>query len=168
MKFITFTLLFVSFTASTYCQDRSARFRFGTSGFAKVKTQFGQPAKSSRGNAPAFLNTNPGVNRTYDDGYVRVDSTGNDNGKTWNWGVDSSAPTLINNSIAFHSSTFSALASHTGEDSDGLGVNLAWLSGRQPFTKKGYVSLLASFDYVNVSGEKDLLGSADQVRVQYV
>lgn len=43
-----------------------------------------------------------GQNHDYDDGYVRVDATGNSGNLTWNWGYDSAAQ-LQGNQLAFHS-----------------------------------------------------------------
>ena len=57
-----------------------------------------------------------GQNHNYDDGYVRLDATGNSGGETWNWGYNS-ASQLVGNRLYFHSTdsyTASGSANVTG------------------------------------------------------
>jgi hypothetical protein len=78
--------------------------------------------------APASIGspTGGGQNRTYDDGYNRVDVTGNNHGPgfdhtTWNWGYNNASqvqPSAANpQTIAFHSASASgAVSQDNGED----------------------------------------------------
>jgi hypothetical protein len=64
----------------------------------------------------AVAGSNPGTpgggqNHEYDDGYVRVDATGNYGGQTWNWGYQNSSQ-LIGDRLYFHSAN-----SYTASDS---------------------------------------------------
>jgi hypothetical protein len=62
----------------------------------------------------------------YDDGYVRVDETGNAQGYTSFWGYNNAAQ-LSGQSLTFHSSkSFGARGSSEGEDSPYLGLDLAY------------------------------------------
>ncbi|MCD6338187.1 MAG: hypothetical protein J7M29_02240 [Verrucomicrobia bacterium] len=74
--------------------------------------RFGFNIKVDFETAPALAPINPGpsagggVDREYDDGYVRVDSTGNQGGRTWNWGYENPAQVdLSNDAISMHAVT---------------------------------------------------------------
>ena len=75
------------------------------------------------GDFPAATKSGPatmgGVNRTYDDGYVRVDRSGNRGGRTWNWGYTHADQVSADGSeIAFHSSTAESLSSEATGNTD--------------------------------------------------
>jgi hypothetical protein len=72
--------------------------------------RFGFNFKAHFSNTPAPFPANPGINpgapiggadHTYDDGYVRVDSSGNAAGSTWNWGYQN-ASQVVGDSMRFH------------------------------------------------------------------
>src|SRR2546425_7401386 len=71
-------------------------------------------AKFSRiGTFPAATDiggTGSALNHFYDDGYVRVDESGNYGGQTWYWGYDR-ASQISGNNLPFHSSRASGGAS---------------------------------------------------------
>jgi hypothetical protein len=56
-----------------------------------------------------------GISHTYDNGYVKVDSSGNAGGETWNWGYDQ-AGQLQGNQLVFHASTPDTLGSDQEEN----------------------------------------------------
>jgi hypothetical protein len=69
------------------------RFTFGPRVGFNVRAGF-----SSALTSPSALPgpaTGGGVDRTYDDGYVRVDSSGNAEGATWNWGYDQASQVVL-------------------------------------------------------------------------
>lgn len=72
--------------------------------------------------APAAPGAGGGIDRNYDDGYVRVDSNGNAGGATWNWGYDNNSqydPSGAG-SILMHSTTSSSSEASKGAKSDGM------------------------------------------------
>ncbi len=110
----------------------------------------------------------PGVNRSYDDGYVNVDISGNAGGTTWNWGynnngqylaADPAAPFLGASSLAFHS--VNSLADGTTRGSrDRMvpGFELAYeeVLGRFHITEKrrANVGVLMTVGYMQL-GQRD-------------
>jgi hypothetical protein len=63
----------------------------------------------------------------YDDGYVRVDETGNAQGYTSFWGYNNACAQLRGQTLTFHSSkSFGASGSAEGNDSPYLGLDLAY------------------------------------------
>ncbi len=65
--------------------------------------------------------------RNYDDGYVRVDSEGNAEGLTWNWGYRDAEQVNTDGTLDFHSG--SALGSSSisrAQDDPQLGFEIAW------------------------------------------
>lgn len=58
----------------------------------------------------------PGTSYEYDDGYVRVDSSGNAGGQTWNWGYENASQYDGGSSIAMSLSSSNSNASAKDED----------------------------------------------------
>ncbi len=75
-----------------------------------------------------------GVDHLYDDGYVRVDQTGNAQGYTSYWGYQSPAQNdAANHALLMHSATaYSASASSTKDDEPYLGLQLGY--GTEPWS----------------------------------
>jgi len=65
-----------------------------------------------------------GLGRSYDDGYVRVDSSGNQGGMTWNWGYQNASQVSGNGTLLMHASSTAVVASQYG--SDGADPNLGF------------------------------------------
>ncbi|HEU0011702.1 MAG TPA: hypothetical protein VFT34_17940 [Verrucomicrobiae bacterium] len=86
-------------------------------------------AKFSRiGTFPAATDiggTGSALDHFYDDGYVRVDESGNYGGQTWYWGYDS-ASQISGNNLLFHSSSASVGASHEVSDDPQYGVEMVY------------------------------------------
>jgi hypothetical protein len=105
-------------------------YRAGFNITAKFKHLGGFASASNPGPAPAEEVGN--ANRIYDDGYNRVDSSGNAGGFTSFWGYDHSSqydPSAFNNtgSITMHSSSASGTAnSKNQEDDPQHGVELTY------------------------------------------
>lgn len=69
--------------------------------------------------------TGSALNHFYDDGYVRVDESGNYGGQTWYWGYVNSSQ-ISGNNILFHSSSASVGASRDVTDDPQYGVELVY------------------------------------------
>ena len=87
-------------------------FRLGYNISAEFKGLGGFPAQTNPG-PPA----GGGVDREYDDGYNRVDVSGNNGGLTWNWGYDNASQVPGNDTVVMHSTSGIGNAS-TGEMHD--------------------------------------------------
>jgi len=69
--------------------------------------------------------TGSALNHFYDDGYVRVDESGNYGGQTWYWGYVSGSQ-ISGNNILFHSSSANVGASRDVTDDPQYGVELVY------------------------------------------
>ena len=111
--------------------------------------------------------TGGGLNRTYDDGFVGVDSSGNAGGKTWNWGYQN-AGQVQGNSLVMHSSS-SAVNGTTDQNGDPqAGFNLAY--GRRLGTVLGgQWGLQAAFDFTSISihDNQSLFGTGTTISDAY-
>ncbi len=110
----------------------------------------------------------PGVNRSYDDGFVFRDVSGNAGGTTWNWGynnnaqylaADPAAPFLGASSLAFHSANSMADGTtRSSRDRMVPGFELAYeeVLGRFHITEKrrANVGVLMSVGYMQL-GQRD-------------
>jgi hypothetical protein len=103
------------FAAPGFDQDWPRHFRVGALVGFNFKADFSMSGPFTvSGRNPGT----PGVggqNHDYDDGYVRLDATGNSGGETWNWGYDS-ASQLVGNRLYYHSAS-----SYTASDSASAG-----------------------------------------------
>ena len=103
------------------------------------------------------------TDRTYDDGYVKVDSTGNDHGfggvfpegknQTWNWGYEnaSQVPLPGNDVIMFHSSSSAANVSSKNVGDDPQNGFEVIYNRRIRQVCKGWWGIEAAFGFVDVS-----------------
>ena len=69
--------------------------------------------------------TGSALDHFYDDGYVRVDTSGNAGGQTWYWGYDN-ASQISGNNILFHSASASVGASREVSDDPQYGVEMVF------------------------------------------
>jgi hypothetical protein len=95
--------------------DRN-RFWGGGRALFNVKAEFGHGAATDPG--PAGQS---GVDRTYDNGYVRVDDSGNAGGVTWNWGfvdLPGQPPSVSGNTLELRSTTSPAQGTSNVEKDD--------------------------------------------------
>ena len=84
-----------------------------------------------------------GIDRTYDDGYVRLDAGGNRDGLTWNWGYMSSSQTPGNDTLLMngYASQGSAFTSHAdGDPQLGLDLSYARVARNSPESAMGFGS----------------------------
>ncbi len=101
-------------------------FRLGALVGLNFKAQF------SMNGTFKFSQNNPGpagsggIDRTYDDGYVRVDASGNYGDQTWNWGYQNTNQ-IVGNSLVFHAADTYTASGRSEEDADAqVGFELAY------------------------------------------
>ena len=127
MRFLAFSLTALSCVAADPEEARLNRFTFGMRLDWNVGVTFsgigGIPPVSSPG-VPGIA----GINRTYDDGFVRVDSEGNAGGLTWNWGYRDASQLSVPGSLRM--SSHEGIPSGSSKPDTGdpqLGFEAAWL-----------------------------------------
>ena len=101
------------------------------------------------GNSAAGPATGGGLNRTYDDGFVRQDSSGNAGGLTWNWGYQN-ASQVSGSTLTLHSES-SATRNFAGQNDDphgGIDFAFGHRFGEAPGGEWGWQG---AFDYTSVS-----------------
>ena len=105
---------------------------------------------------PTGANPGPatgGVNHTYDDGHVDVDSSGNTGGLTWNWSYQS-ASQVVGDTMQFHAQSGSAAGSGSRDITDDpqYGAELTYqrVLGPLPFLPSARWGLEAAFGYTDL------------------
>jgi hypothetical protein len=93
--------------------------------------------------------TGGGVNRAYDDGYVKVDSSGDAGGLTWNWGYQN-AGQFKNGSLVMQSSSAAVNGSVDKDDDLQTGFDMA-CGRRLGALLGGHWGLQAAFDFTAYS-----------------
>ena len=105
--------------------------------------------------APSAINPGPaagGSNHAYDDGYVRLDSSGDSGGLTWNWGYQNSAQ-VVGDSMHFHASDPNpAFAGYNRKVSDDpqYGLELMYQRVIGPVSSAGRWGFEAAFGYTDM------------------
>ncbi|MGZ8939878.1 MAG: hypothetical protein ACXW32_11765 [Limisphaerales bacterium] len=131
--------------------------------------RFGMNIKASFKNdgAVGATGANPGpatggADHNYDDGYVRVDSSGAGSGSTWNWGYENNSQ-VVGDTLQFHAvqgdSASGATESDVTDDPQ-MGVELIYQRVIGWFSSAGSWGLEAGLGYTDL----DLKGSADSGR----
>jgi hypothetical protein len=93
--------------------------------------------------------TGGGVNRTYDDGFVRVDSSGDTHNQTWNWGYQPGAQ-VQGSTLTLHSSSAAVNGTLSQNDDPNPGFDLAF-GRRLGKVLGGQWGLQAAFDFTTIS-----------------
>ena len=91
--------------------------------------------------------TGGGVNRTYGDGYVNVDSSGNAGGQTWNWGYQN-ASQVQGGTLTMHSASVNGTLKQNGDPNPGFDVAFGHHFGTVLGGKWG---LQGAFDYTDLT-----------------
>ncbi len=127
--------------------DHSTWFSFGPQFGLNLNARFnnvGNLNSASAGPAPGG-----GMNRTYVDGYVNVDSSGNAGGQTWNWGYQN-ASQVQGGTLTMHSVTVTGNATSSQNTDPNPGFDLAF--GHHFGTVLGGKwGLQGAFDFTTVS-----------------
>jgi hypothetical protein len=126
--------------------DGANRWSFGPSFNLNIKADFH--------NNGSFLNpANPGpaiggVNHTYNDGYVHVDSSGDAGGLTWNWGYHNSSQ-VVGDTLQFHA-VQAENSSSVNDPQYGLDLVYQRYIGHLPYVKSGSWGFEAGFGYTDL------------------
>ena len=100
-------------------------FRVGGMVALGIKGRFGVNGTLPTSGSPGATNV-AGVDHVFDDGYVKVDQTGNAGGRTADWGYEQSSQ-LTGDTLLFHSTTsLTAAGSHQAEDAPYVGLDVAY------------------------------------------
>lgn len=93
--------------------------------------------------------TGGGMNRTYNDGFVHVDSSGDAGGQTWNWGYQN-ASQVQGSTLTMHSSSAAVNGTLNQNDDPHVGFDLAF-GRRLGAVLGGKWGLQAAFDFTTIS-----------------
>jgi hypothetical protein len=106
--------------------ERLRHFRLGAVVGLNMKAKFSMGGDFSvSGNNPGETGV-PGVDHVYDDGFVKVDASGNNDGLTWNWGYQNSDQHQ-SGSLLFHASDgFTANQSSSVDAGPQPGIEIAY------------------------------------------
>ena len=123
------------------------RFSFGPRFGLNFKADF-------HNSAPYFNAVNPGLaagglNHTYDDGYVRVDSSGNAGGRTWNWGYQNGSQ-VVGDAMQFHAIKPRSSSSATDDPQYGAELIYQRVIGTMPFLPSVRWGLEAGFSFTDL------------------
>src|SRR5687768_12119511 len=100
-----------------------------------------------------------GANHNYDDGYVRLDSSGNAGGLTWNWGYDDTSQ-LVADTVEFHRIESPILPSSISKSSDDAyyGLELVYQRLAGTFMSGGGWGFEAAFSYHDIDIQDERSG----------
>jgi len=91
-----------------------------------------------------------GVNHEYDDGYVRVDSTHNGLGLTWNWGFDSASQVQGDNLLLSSTRTVASGSAREGANDFQHGIEATYARELGTFRKARW-GFEGAFNFMNVN-----------------
>jgi len=108
--------------------DWPRHFRVGALLGINLKAEFSMGGDFTVSGSQPGAPGQPAVDHAYDDGYVRVDDTGNAQGYTSYWGYQNAAQyDPVAQTLTFHSAeSFTASESAEGDDSPYLGLDVAY------------------------------------------
>lgn len=158
MKTTTFAWFLTALTPLTLAAQSNGpsenpnRFSLG----ARIGFNFKADFSRNGGGAASTSNPGPatggGVDRTYDDGYVRVDSSGNDGGLTWNWGYQN-AGQVVGDTMEYHSTQTTSPSAIRGETDDpqmGLELTYQRVLGKLGSSGNARWGIEAGFSYTDI------------------
>src|SRR6185503_3472856 len=121
-------------------------FRIGMELGFNIQADFSAPPVLSVANAQVGAPGVSGVDHVYDDGYVRVDNTGNAQGYTSYWGYNNSSQYDQATTLTFHSGKSISLAesNRRADDPPYIGFEMAY-GGEFAHWKKAWVGWEAGF-----------------------
>ncbi len=136
--------------------------RFGLNISAKFKNLGGFTSPALPGPASG------GAEHFYDDGFVRLDASGNAGGKTWFWGYENAAQVPGNDTIEFHAGDVPANRSVRDEGDPQLGFELSYsrqLGKLDPFRW----GIEAAFGYtdINIRNSQSFVGNVTALTDSY-
>lgn len=162
MKTIVITSLVAAVTPlgvwaqSSGANENPNRFSLGARFGLNFKADFSRSGGAAAGSNPGPA-TGGGIDRTYDDGYVRVDSSGNDGGLTWNWGYQK-AGQVVGDTMQYHSTQTtspSAISGATDDPQMGLELTYQRVLGKLGSSGKARWGIEAAFSYTDIGISAD-------------
>jgi hypothetical protein len=120
--------------------ESANRFSLGARFGMNFKAAFRNPGAANPG--PAI----GGVDHNYNDGYNRVDSSGNAGGVTWNWGYQNAAQ-VVGDTIQFHANQS---ANNKVTDDPQFGAELTYQRVIGPFLSSGRWGLEAALGWTDL------------------
>jgi hypothetical protein len=157
-------------------EDWTKHFRIGMSVGLNIKTDFRVSGSFPvSGSSPGLAI--PGQNHTYDDGYVRVDDTGNavpfdsttGNGVTANWGYNNASQyDAVAETLTFHGSTSYTTSFTSRDDAPQLGFDLAYGGSFRQWERLA-IGWEFGFNWtlIDSKDKRALAGSIDRVEDAY-
>jgi hypothetical protein len=137
-----------------------ADFRLGLN----IKTRFSNIGAAAAQSAPPAIG---GVNHTYSDGFVRVDSSGDQGGQTWNWGYQNASQVPGNGTLLMHSAGAVAGASDRNDDPrPGFEINYGRDLAHFGWGRAG-IKLAFGYTDLNISDTRPLNGNLSLVTDAY-
>jgi hypothetical protein len=111
--------------------------------------------------------TGGGLDRTYDDGFVRRDASGNQGGTTWNWGYQNASQLPGNDTVVLHASTSAAGLSSKADGDPQLGMEVFYKRRLgQPDCNWG-VAFAFGFTDLDIRDSRTLSGNASVITDAY-
>lgn len=148
-------------TVVCQAQDDPNRFGLGLRMGFNLDAKF----KESGGETPRLIGpaVGGGIDRTYDDGFVRRDASGNQGGLTWNWGYQD-ASQVAGTELLLHATGATAVPGFSSDDDAQFGGELVYQRrlGQWSWGKWG---LLAAFSVTDVQIDASHRGSVNAFRV---
>ena len=137
-------------------------YRMGFNISARFKNLGGFPALSNPGPATS------GVDHTYDDGYNRVDSSGNTGGATWFWGYENASQLPGNDTVVMSSSSSAATGKLTRDEDPQHGIEISYARelGRSESCKWG-IETAFNFTDVTMGDNRTIFGSVTKTNDAY-
>jgi hypothetical protein len=130
-----------------------------------AKSTIGGPEALVPGGSPAGPEAGGGIDRNYDDGYVRVDSEGNAGGITWYWGYRNASQVPGDGTLRLNSVSATGGGSvSVDQDKPALGTEIAWLRDLRRDHSWAFGTKLA-FGYTGYEFESSGTVSASQSRI---
>jgi hypothetical protein len=124
------------------------------------------PSGGIGGPGPA---TGRGVDRTYDDGYNRVDISGNNGGLTWFWAYKNESQ-IVDDTVVMHSSSAQSVNSKTTDDDPQHGFELTYNRELGRCEKTGWLwGLEGAFGWtdIDIRDRRPLVGGVHQIADAY-
>lgn len=157
--------LFVAVLAAgaAVCQAQEDPNRFGL-GF-RMGFNLDAKFKESGGGTSSLIGppVGGGIDRTYDDGFVRRDSSGNQGGLTWNWGYQD-ASQVVGTELLLHATGATAVPGFSSDDDPQFGGELVY-QRRLGQWSWGRWGLLAAFNLTDVQIDASHRAPVDAFRV---
>jgi hypothetical protein len=124
------------------------------------------PGGAGRGPGP---DSGGGVDRFYDDGYNRVDISGNREGLTWFWGYRNQSQ-IVGDTVVMHSRTAQAISSKTTDDDPQHGFELTYNRELGVFEKNNWrwgVEGAFGWTDVDIKDSRTLTGGMREIADAY-